>query len=261
MPFQAKFPKNYLVQVYHCVSNDYLLHLKNVINYKNEKDFEKDLDYLSKKFQFLDWDFFKKNYKKTFAKPIALLTFDDGLMEFKEIVLPILIRKGIYAINFINPAFVDSNKIMFRFKASIIVDEIKWLTKKPWVLNGENKNLNYQFSAYDKIFEFLFIKTFENNELTGVLFLSVRNKTLKLLKIFGNDYEAFAENIYRYILKNKINNFICFDENINTILRKKYSLFTKERFRKFIMEKALKQKLSEDFHFKATALDADADFT
>lgn len=119
------FPLNYIVPVYHCVSDEDLPHIKNVVNYKTTNAFEADLDYLSKKFKFVDWDYFKENYNKKHSKPIALLTFDDGLIEFKNVVLPILIRKGIYAINFINPAFIGNNDIMFRFKASLLIDEIK----------------------------------------------------------------------------------------------------------------------------------------
>ena len=125
IPFKTSFPLSYVIPLYHCVSDDYLPHLKNVINYKNTNSFEKDLDDMSKDFDFVDWNFFKDNYTKKHQKPIALLTFDDGLIEFKDTVLPILKRKGIYAINFINPAFVDNYDMMFRFKASLILEKFK----------------------------------------------------------------------------------------------------------------------------------------
>ncbi|WP_456318638.1 polysaccharide deacetylase family protein [Chryseobacterium indologenes] len=40
-------------------------------------------------------------------------------------VAPVLERKGIYACNFINPAFIDNRDMMFRCKASILVDRIQ----------------------------------------------------------------------------------------------------------------------------------------
>lgn len=123
--FTTNFPLNYIAPVYHCVSDDYLPHIKHVIDYKNESDFEKDLDYLASQFHFVDWHFFKENFSKKHKKPIALLTFDDGFIEFKDVVVPILKRKGIYAINFVNPAFVGTNDMMFRFKASLLIDFIK----------------------------------------------------------------------------------------------------------------------------------------
>ena len=118
------FPLDYFIPVYHTVSNDYLPHLKHIINYKNVQEFESDLDFYLKHFQFVDWDEFKSFHQGSFTpkKKIALLTFDDGLVEFHDIISPILERKGIYAINFINPKFIDNKELMFRCKASLLVD-------------------------------------------------------------------------------------------------------------------------------------------
>lgn len=125
LPINSKFPLNYMIPVYHTVSDEYLPHVRNIIRYKNSRDFEKDLDYIHKNFDFADWDFFKENYNVKAKKPCALLTFDDGLIEFKEVVMPILLRKGIYAINFINPPFIGNADIMFRMKASLLIEKIK----------------------------------------------------------------------------------------------------------------------------------------
>ena len=127
------YPFDYCVPVYHAVSNFHLPHLKHIINYKSEKEFEQDLDDLSKNFQFVDWDEFKNfrigNFKP--KKKIALLTFDDGLSEFYEVVVPILERKGIYAMNFINPKFIGNSDLMYRCKASLLIERIMQSDKKP----------------------------------------------------------------------------------------------------------------------------------
>lgn len=124
---EKSFPLPYCLPVYHCVSDENLPHLNHIINYKNVKQFEQDLDYLSKYFQFVNWgefkDFINGNFKP--KKKIALLTFDDGFREFYDLVTPILERKGIYAINFINPAFIDNKDLMFRCKVSLIINEIE----------------------------------------------------------------------------------------------------------------------------------------
>lgn len=124
LSLSINFPLNYMIPVYHLVSEEKLPHVKNIINYKNPKDFENDLDFMLHNFDFVDWDVFKKNFNKKVQKPYALLTFDDGLIEFKDIVMPILLRKGIYAIEFINPAFVDNTDMMFRMKASLLIEQI-----------------------------------------------------------------------------------------------------------------------------------------
>ncbi|MCX8522977.1 polysaccharide deacetylase family protein [Chryseobacterium formosus] len=153
---ENSFPLNYCLPVYHCVSDENLPHLNQIIKYKNIKQFESDLDYLSKYFQFVNWDEFKDFIKGNFKpkKKIALLTFDDGLSEFYDIIAPILERKGIYAINFINPAFIDNKDLMFRSKASLIVNKIK---------SGHIKNqeINPIFSSENHIEEILKIK-YEN---------------------------------------------------------------------------------------------------
>ncbi|WP_153398668.1 polysaccharide deacetylase family protein [Chryseobacterium vaccae] len=121
------FPLEYCLPVYHCVSDENLPHTKHIIRYKNTRQFEEDLDFLSKHFQFVNWsefkDFVRGNFKP--KKKIALLTFDDGFSDFYETVVPLLERKGIYACNFINPAFIDNQDLMFRCKASLIVDTLE----------------------------------------------------------------------------------------------------------------------------------------
>ncbi|MGC4129395.1 MAG: polysaccharide deacetylase family protein [Bergeyella sp.] len=129
----AGFPLSYMIPVYHCVSDEYLPHIKNIIRYKNSRDFEKDLDYISKNFEFIDWNFFKENYQKKSGKPYALLTFDDGLAEFRDVVMPVLKRKGIYAVNFINPEFIGNKDLMYRCKASLLAEKVKGIS--PALLN------------------------------------------------------------------------------------------------------------------------------
>lgn len=152
----AKFPLPYVIPVYHCVSDEYLPHIKHIINYKNTKDFENDLDDMLKKFEFVTWDFFKDHYNRPSQKPYALLTFDDGLYEFKEVVMPILLRKGIYAVNFVNPAFTDNSDMMFRLKASLIIEKMtdkKYTIPKPVLsrLSQKDHNKNKAISSIHAI--------------------------------------------------------------------------------------------------------------
>ncbi|KQT16970.1 hypothetical protein ASG31_11430 [Chryseobacterium sp. Leaf404] len=122
--FSEDFPLDYCLPVYHNVSNEYLPHLRQIINYKNEKEFEADLDFFSKHFQWVTFEEFKDYIKGNFKpkKKLALLTFDDGYREFYDVVIPILERKGIYAMNFVNPAFIDNKELMFRCKVSLLLE-------------------------------------------------------------------------------------------------------------------------------------------
>ncbi len=123
---EKSFPLDYCIPVYHAVSDVDVAHLKHIVQYKKVKDFESDLDELCRFFQFVTWSEFKDFHAGVFQpkKKIALLTFDDGLSEFYFNAVPVLLRKGIYAVNFINPKFNKNNELMFRGKASVILDMI-----------------------------------------------------------------------------------------------------------------------------------------
>lgn len=166
-PFSLTFPLPYAIPLYHSVSDEDLPHLKNVISYKNTKEFERDLDFMLRKFNFVDWDHFKNSFDKKNKRPCALLTFDDGLMEFKDVVLPILKRKGIYAVNFINPAFVDNSEMMFRFKTSLLIEKIK--TKSYKVPVSVLKLLNADGNSEDEIIKKLLSITWLEQEKLDIL--------------------------------------------------------------------------------------------
>lgn len=180
---EKSFPLSYFLPVYHCVSDENLPHLQNIIQYKNIKQFEQDLDYFLKYFQFVNWqefkDFIKGNFKP--RKKIALLTFDDGLREFYDVVLPVLERKGIYAVNFINPEFVDNKNLMFRCKASLLIETVK-----------KKSNLNPQI--------FSIIKTKENT-ISEILKISYLQQNLldQLAEILEIDFNSFLNQQKPYM--------------------------------------------------------------
>jgi len=120
--FSGLLPFDDLILVYHLVSDEDVKHVKHLFPYRSVKQFEKDLDLLSKHFDFINWEDYL-NKKKT-KKPGLLLTFDDGYSEFYNVIAPILLQKGIFAINFINPKFIDNQEMMWRNKASLLVSEI-----------------------------------------------------------------------------------------------------------------------------------------
>jgi len=190
------FPLDYCLPLYHSVSDRELPHIKHVIRYKNTKQFEEDLDHLAKNFQFVDWQEFKEFTSGNFKpkKKIALLTFDDGFREFYDVAAPILERKGIYACNFVNPAFIDNKDMMFRCKAGLLVDAVErnktidpeiyfvlslknvdrhFLQKKILAINYQEKDtldwlaekLEVDFNAYSKEFK-PYLSTEELKELT-----------------------------------------------------------------------------------------------
>ncbi len=192
IPFLAKFqvgnigknyPLDYFIPVYHTVSDDNLPHLKHIIRYKNTVEFEKDLDLLSKDFQWVNWEEFKdfQNGKFKPKKKIALLTFDDGLSGFYDIAVPVLERKGIFAINFINPEFIDNHQLMFRCKASLLVESI---------INSKKTN--------PEVFKILQTDS-SSKELLKQKILKINFKNQEKL----NELAPFLETDFNEFLKNK----------------------------------------------------------
>ena len=53
-----------------------------------------------------------------------LLTFDDGLIECHQVIAPILKKKGIPALFFLNNHFIDNRGLFFRYKVSILIDSM-----------------------------------------------------------------------------------------------------------------------------------------
>ncbi|ADY51787.1 polysaccharide deacetylase [Pseudopedobacter saltans DSM 12145] len=111
--------------LYHVVSNKELPHIRHLYKYKSEAQFEKDLDVLLKYYDPFDLSGGFENLSFKSKKPLMILTFDDGLRECYEVVAPILKRKGISAIFFINSGFVDNKSLFYRFKVSLIIENIK----------------------------------------------------------------------------------------------------------------------------------------
>jgi peptidoglycan/xylan/chitin deacetylase (PgdA/CDA1 family) len=70
----------------------------------------------------LDYPTFEAYAKgeKALSAPAFLLSFDDGLRECHDVIAPILLRKGVPAICFLNSAFIDNQGLFFRYQASLL---------------------------------------------------------------------------------------------------------------------------------------------
>jgi len=116
-----------LLPYHHTVSDRELLHIKHLYAFKSISQFKSDLDYLLKNFvpispeQLVE----KVNRDEQKRDNTFLLTFDDGLRECEEIIAPILKEKGVPAIFFINPAFIDNKELFYRFKISLVIEKNK----------------------------------------------------------------------------------------------------------------------------------------
>jgi len=164
-----------------------------------------------------------------------------------------------YQLDHETASFIDKNKIGNCFNRNR--KEIEWIVDNPWILT-DNTTINYQFSAYEKRFEYIFIKIYEGDNLNTVLLLSIRDNNAKLHFVFGkNDPITASKVLHQYTKQNNISNLISFDQKINEQLDRKKILLKKDRQRKFLMHKNLQKTLGENFIFDISAGDGDAIFT
>lgn len=112
--------------LWHVVGPPRLPHLHHLYRYPNPDEFIGDLDFLLGQFVPIGLDDLDRapSIAKAKKKPCLLLTFDDGLRQCKDVIAPILLDKGIPAVFFVNPAFIDNKELMFRHKASLILNRI-----------------------------------------------------------------------------------------------------------------------------------------
>jgi peptidoglycan/xylan/chitin deacetylase (PgdA/CDA1 family) len=112
---------------YHAVTDKNPMHLKHLYAPRSIRDFKNDLDFLLKNYQSISLERVIELKKSGEAVPgnYFHLTFDDGLSEFYEVVAPILKEKKIHATVFLNSDFIDNKQLFFRFKASILFDQLK----------------------------------------------------------------------------------------------------------------------------------------
>lgn len=104
---------------YHAVSNHAPVHLKHLYKVRNTELFEQDLLFFKKHYNILGTSEISSPATNGFS-----ISFDDGLREFKEVAWPILKKYNIPAILFVNPDFVDNKALFYRYKASILVEQI-----------------------------------------------------------------------------------------------------------------------------------------
>ena len=120
------YPPACLLPYHHIVSNEDVLHIKYLYNYKNVAQFKNDLEILLKNFKPISTNDLIQHIRKNnqLPKNTFLLTFDDGFREVHDVVAPLLEAKGIPAIFFINPAFINNKKLFYRNKASLLIHEL-----------------------------------------------------------------------------------------------------------------------------------------
>jgi peptidoglycan/xylan/chitin deacetylase (PgdA/CDA1 family) len=140
-------PHSVIFPFYHAISYSYCPHLRNLYQVHGVLQFEKDLDQLLHFMTPLPVEDAISDFgKKSLKKPSFHLSFDDGLREAKEVIAPILLRKGVPATFFITSGFTNNTSLFHRHKVSLIIEMLKTchsttiLNKTASLLNTRNSD-------------------------------------------------------------------------------------------------------------------------
>lgn len=153
---QKRSPVTTLFPYHHTVSNDNLPHIQHLYSYKNVHEFKEDLDSLLKYNNPISAEDLKNclTENKAFPKNTFLLTFDDGFREVYDVIAPILESKGVPAVFFINPAFINNNALFLRCKTSLLIHELI-NSKNSELINQYRNHFNLPGAPQIKIIEML----------------------------------------------------------------------------------------------------------
>jgi len=123
--YREAYPET-LLPYQHLVSDKVLPHIHRIYPYKGVRQFREDVDFLARHFCPVTPGELVSSLEKDGRTPPGtfLLTFDDGLREVHDIIAPILREKGIPAVFFVNPAFLDNKELFYRMKISILMDRL-----------------------------------------------------------------------------------------------------------------------------------------
>ncbi|MBL4670553.1 MAG: polysaccharide deacetylase family protein [Flavobacteriales bacterium] len=116
-----------LLPFYHSVSDEVHIHIKNLYQPRSVSQFNADLDFLLENYKSISLERLIEINKsgEEVRENYFHLTFDDGLSEFYTTVAPILKERNIHATVFLNTDFIDNKALFYRFKASILHEELK----------------------------------------------------------------------------------------------------------------------------------------
>ncbi len=115
-----------LAPFYHLVSDDHPPHIKYLFRYRTIAEFKRDIEFFLQDYHPISLDEILLHIRtgKALSRKSFFLSFDDGLREIHEVIAPILKEKGIPATFFVTTATLDNADMIYRHKASLIVDQL-----------------------------------------------------------------------------------------------------------------------------------------
>jgi peptidoglycan/xylan/chitin deacetylase (PgdA/CDA1 family) len=186
--------KQLIMPFYHAVSDNPPAHLKHLYAIRSRKQFSDDLDFLLRHYEPISVETLV-NYiqgKGNLPKFSFLLSFDDGLREFGDVVWPILKTAGVPVALFVNPDFTSNQQVFYRLKSSLLIEHFTTVTENP---DYEKLSTLLSFPIKDKksFFEFLNRIDYSQKELLDLL-----------ADYFSIDFGSYFKKHQAYLTLNEI---------------------------------------------------------
>ncbi|NMH87730.1 polysaccharide deacetylase family protein [Flavivirga algicola] len=188
------FKKQSIFPYYHIIKDNPVTHIENLYSFKNKEQFLSDINILSSNYKSLDP---KNLLERSIEENSFLLSFDDGLQEVYTEIYPILKKKNIKAIFFINPSFVDNKEGLYKHYISIIISSLK--------------SQNFDKSTLDKIsniFSFSYHSVEEFKQKFTSIKFTERGKINDVLNLLNINIEDYLKKHKPYITKAQIQEMI-----------------------------------------------------
>jgi peptidoglycan/xylan/chitin deacetylase (PgdA/CDA1 family) len=118
--------------VYHTVCDEVPDHIKHLYQPRSSKLFTEDLHFFLRYYEPIDLTRLKEITlsREKPRKNLFFISFDDGLSEFYTQAAPVLLKLGVPATCFLNTAFTGNRNLFYRFKISLLIEEIQKLKEK-----------------------------------------------------------------------------------------------------------------------------------
>ncbi|MBN2682863.1 MAG: polysaccharide deacetylase family protein [Bacteroidales bacterium] len=129
---------------YHVVSDKNIEHIYHLYKYRNILHFIGDINFFKENFNFVSLHeilAYKRGEIKL-PKNALHLSFDDGLQEIASFVAPLLKEHNIPATFFVTANFVDNKEMFYKFKQSLLLEEIKYHPETE-ITESDIREINY----------------------------------------------------------------------------------------------------------------------
>lgn len=117
-------PRDVFAWYYHMISDQALPHAAPIGRYKDDVQFDADLEFLKRAGTVMHYD--QVHQHRLHSQPVPPrafhISFDDGFRECFDVARPVLLRHGLSAAFFVATDFIDNRELMWVHRVAVCID-------------------------------------------------------------------------------------------------------------------------------------------